>query len=583
VPTKVISMDEQFHLTLKQCYQQFEQQITELQSPPFQPNLHKQITQFVQQFLRLAKHHPIPLFAQLQLYKSQFTPTFNLGFNTLIYTSLLASRNKFDDSIHQQLLFAAICLHASTHKRQQETGSLPVSYFSMQEYQSLFSLQHRQLLRHICKVSNYLDPNLNTRSNKFRQLDGLQICLFVAVKLAKLTTLGANKTLLSFALALKKVCIDAPSNWYVYLRPLLDYPTLIPPGSCIKDEHDNLVISLAVQEKSHLILSLSAKSEADSVAIRSVDTCKIRQVFPTQKLANLDKLTLYWGEHFEKTTCSNKQIKSPWGKQIGLGTLPSSLIAIQSELNLPIPRVDKIVEILEQEEAFSTQLQNIASANSRLMLPIVTSRHGLLMNGFDRSYQALLQHSLLSRLTQESFPLQKKLLNFTQLFCFIADALAKICGENSSNLASTIGLFSLSYYFISPTIRTCIDWQTGSDEFYKISRLFKIKQTEQASQFPVKLAQAWQQNHQVIKTLQQLLAAEPFQEKAPHTAMDLVKIIGLALVATRKIYFGEEQMCEKTKKFEHLTLLQLAIESNHYHILIEDMALKNQIYCSFTC
>lgn len=576
-------MDELNHSPLVQFYHQLEQLLSELQQPPFQVSLSERLSQFSKQWLMWVKTEPDLLFAQTQLHNLYFSSGLNLSFNRLIYTTLLASRNKLDDSVHQQLLCAIICVSAYLPKPDTTKLLANNKAFPKQALFSLLKSSQWQLCRHGVKVWPYLMRYISTNTSKLSSLDSLQAMLFIAVKLAKLTTFTEGKSPLNFALAFKKVCSDAPQNWYAYLRPLLIYPGLIPPGTCLKDQHDNLQLCLALKSESLLLIDLTAKNgDATDNTPRLIQTTKVTQLSSALKIAKMETLSDYWGAPYKHAKVSTENFTNPWSKKTSLSTVPHSLLAIQTELNAALPDVDNIVEILEQEPAFSAQLQNLASANNRLMLPIVTSRHGLLINGFDRSYQALLQHSLLSRLTQDTFPLQNKLLNFTQLFCFTADELVKLCCVNATELTSTIGLFALSYFFISPQVRTRLNWKTNPSEHYKLSHLFALEHADQFGQFSIKLAKAWQQPAEVTTVLQQLSATNQLHYPNQSSTNTLVYIMRLALIGAREIYFAENHECEQTTLFKHKALIYLKLAPQQFTHFLTEISHKNQVYCSLT-
>jgi hypothetical protein len=574
-------MDEFGHSSIVQLYQQLEQLQTELHNLPFEATFSNRLNLFAKDWLSFAKAKPDLLFAQPQLHKVDYASSLNLSFNILVYTCLLASRNKLDDAVHQQLLIAAICQSAYiplTHKTKKTHTDRT---FPGHALFVLFQSPRWQICRHGLKINNYLVRSIDIGKNHLATLDRLHSVLFIAVQLAKLTTSDQAKAPDNFALALKKVCLGAPQNWYPSLRPLLSYPSVLPPGSCVADEHDARQLCLALQSNKLLLIALAPDNEpVNQHSMRLVPQTKITQLYPALRITDRNKLKEYWATSTQNAESSTAKFISPWSNKTSLSTVPHSLIAIQTELSSTLPNVDKIVDILEQEQAFSAQLQNIASANSRLMLPIISSRHGLLMNGFDRSYQALLQHCLLSRLTQDVFPLQNKLLNFTQLFCFTADELAKLSGKNASDLASTVCLFAVSYYFIAPSIRTRLHWQLHPDEHYKLSHLFRLQQAEQFSQFPIKLAKAWQQPPQVLTILQQLFS-HTWQDTLKPKTNPMLNIIGLALIAARKIYFTQAPECKQTALFEQNALRQLKLETQQFTQLRTEIALKNQVFCSF--
>ena len=571
-------MDELNYSSLFNLYQQLEQISTELENPPFQATLTSKLVVFTNQFLLFAKKHPDVFSAQPHLYKSQFSPEVNVMFDTLVYLSVIAGRNKLDETVLQQLLIAAICVSSSADSPQAPNNKTELKTSLLHAQLTLFAASRWKLCRRMLVVKEYALRYLHKNSNKLAKLDTLQSLLFIAVKLASLTRNNGKTAPLSFAHALKKICLDAPQHWYTLLRPLMFYPSLIPPGTTLKDQYDDLQLCLAIQSEKTIIYPLSnANDTIKQIAIRIIETAKVKQVFSVQKLPNINKLDEYWGPKFQQIKAAKSESISLWNKKTSLSSVPSSLVAIQLELNTPQPNVDKIVAILEKEQAFSTQLQHIASANSRLMLPVVSSRHGLLMNGFDRSYQSLLQHSLLSRLTQETFPLQNRLANFTQLFCFTADEISKRLASKASDLASTVCLFALSYFFISPMIRTRHMWQPIPVEHYKLSHLFALEHPEQFKQFPVKLAQAWQQPKQVIIALKQLSMGD-----SHIGASQICLVIGLALIASRDIYFQENASCEHTELFKQNAFKQLKFSQTLFDELLKDLALKNQVYCSLS-
>ena len=134
-------------------------------------------------------------------------------------------------------------------------------------------------------------------------------------------------------------------------------------------------------------------------------------------------------------------------------TAPASLLVIQDQLNHSNADIAVIVKAIENEPVYAHQLQVSASISNRQKQPIQNIQQCLAMLGFERANSILLQHSLMSRLNQQYFPIQQRLLTFSQFFVFIAENLADETKLVSPELASTTANFVVSRLFTLPAIR----------------------------------------------------------------------------------------------------------------------------------
>jgi hypothetical protein len=200
------------------------------------------------------------------------------------------------------------------------------------------------------------------------------------------------------------------------------------------------------------------------------------------------------------------------------------------------------------------------------------------MLGFERTNSILLQHSLLNRLNQHYFPLQKALLNFSQFFVFVVSELSAKTKVVSPGLASSTAYFVLSRLFTLPTIRTLNYWETPVLPTFKVASIIKVKETESLKNSAVLLAKAWQQNAQILDVLKHYDLVIQKQENKRSTRQ-FCFLLGLSLTLAQEHYFSRTKRCKETSSYLKTGLIELSISQSEVMEIMAKLVLSKNIFC----
>lgn len=557
--------------------------------------------QFCKELLVMAKTNPNLTFAQPQLYKSQLPYITNIAFNTCVNTCLFAARNKIDESVSIQLMSASLSLIASNqtaineHYLNTDNKIKAAGLFKINES---LTLQLKTYNQHIWADVYSIHSNAHKVSldalNKFSLLQSLA---YLSIRLALLCTPNKQFKALKFAQAFKQLCITCPSHWYQNLSPLLRYPSLSPPGTIIRHADGSIQIVLAINEQGLVVKPMMTKTNQGSenkshepqdtqtqALFKVISVKRLTQCYASQTIKDLNKLKYWWNDEFEtycaetlaKTTKSQKtvQIIDPFEKKLALQSAPSSLLVIQDQLNNINTDIAVVTKALEKEPSYIQQLQQSASTRNRQKQPVETIQHGLAMLGYERTSYLLLEHSLLQRLNQEYFPLQKQLLIFSGLYASVASEIANKNKSLSAETLSSTAYFVLSRLFTLPQLKTQLKWQTGTNKHFEIASLLQIKGKETLKDGAVLLAKAWQQNSQILDVLNNYESPDFLKNKKVERQLGYV--LGLSLIIAKDIYFQPQEKCNDTQNYIKSALAELGLQAQDLAILGQH-AISNSV------
>jgi hypothetical protein len=572
---------------VKQHYIALAKLLKSYRTEPLDINILKATHLFCKSLYEAAKAHPDFIFAQPQLYKTQLPFVVNLAFNSTVLTCLLAVRNKFDLSVTIQLMCGSLSIYgleqSSIEKHYQtdaKSEAKPVGHKNAKFIQLLKTNQQNiwlcnyQLCSHI-HLNSYPRANLTTP---------ITALTYLANKIALICTPNKLKPCISFAFAIKQISSQCCSKWYALIIPLLRYPSLTPPGSFLRLQDNSIHIVLSISANGLVTKPLPAKQsvgeQSDKLRPQHTITEKVSKGFPCQQLSSFSRLSQWWNTDLMECLSNiseYEQIKvfdSALPKHIA----PASLLVIQDQLNHTSANMTVIVKAIENEPEYVHQLQISATNNNRQKHLVQNIQHCLAMLGFERVNSILLQHSLLTRLNQQYFPLQQRLISFSQFFVFATRELALKTKLVSPDLACTTAHFVVSRLFTLPSIRTLIHWPKHTIPTFKVASLIKTKETENLKNDAFLLASSWRQNKQILDVLQHYDVIKQSQITKRSTRQ-LCYVIGLGLILAQEDYFLEKSRCKETTSYIKDGLIELGISKAELTDLMFNITSSSNISC----
>lgn len=558
---------------------------------PLDKNLLKASQQFCKRLFEVSRAHPELFFAQSQLYKPQLPFIVNLAFNASLLTCLFAVRNKFDPSVTIQLMCGSLSIYAL------EQSSIEKFYQTDKDSEKLLTAkigeknaEFIQLLKTNQQqiwLSNYLlCSHIHfTRYPRASLTNPITALAYMANKLVLLCIPNQQRQAISFAHALKHLSLQCCSKWNGLLIPLIQYPSLSPPGSYIRlrDGSIHIVLSLSINGlvTKPLPSKQSVGMHSNKADIQLTPVEKVIQSFASQQLKSFTRLSQWWGSELKDWLLNKSkdvQLIVAFDLIRPIQAAPPSLLIIQDQLSHIDADIAVIVKAIEKEPEYTHQLQVSASISNRQKQSVQNIRQSLAMLGFERANSILLQHSLLSRINQQYFPLQQALLNFSQFFVFITNELAKKTTLVSPELASTTGYFIVSRLFTLPAIRSLLHWQISTQPKFKVASLIKVKDPESLKNDALLLAKAWQQNKPILEVLQHYDLVIQQQENKP-SVRQFCYLLGVSLILAQEQYFSETPRCKESTSYFKAGLIELGINQAELTNIITDLASSTNLFC----
>lgn len=551
--------------SIKSLYQELATLLNEYRSKPFgQTQLSASLT-FTEQLMKTAKQQPDVVFAQLYLHKSHLPYALNLCFNCCLSTLLVCVRNKVNDSTTQQLLCCAITLFS----------------FEQKEVEQHYANQGEQILGHLDKrlqsalkqtkqevwlssltITKLIHHAMPATKRQLLSLGKLQVYLYIGAHLALWLSPNKRNGKLSLARIVQKLAHNCPAAWLEWIAPLLTYPTLIPAGSVVKYA-DKYYIILSVTEGGYIARLYTANRQAAGCVL--IDAQNKITSLPPQAIASLQYIDNWWNEDWLEFKQSHTGV-SIYNKVFKIDTPPALLLAVQKQLHKTEPDIDKVVKLIAHEPHYAQYLQTTASQNSRQKLPVEKVRHGLMIHGFGRSSSILMQQALLQRLTQHYFPLQEHFIHFTKLRAHLAATLAQESSVLLPEESMCLATFANAGLFTVAKLKNRSSWVRSTNHLFDINQLSEQEARPLLAEHAYKLAQAWQQEPQLLDALKnQHCLPQDIQGAA--LTKKLVSILGLSLIQARQLYFADSPEGDNNQLF-----IQQACE---YLQLNEDQLKRN--------
>ena len=537
----------------------------------------KETLQFSETLIQLMKDCPDPLTSELSVFRPQLPHVVNLTFTTCLLATLLAGRNKFNDSCCQQVICAAITLYCFNQREVEQyfkTGAQVKAQFNYpsQLFNGLqkahldvwancfdtFNSQKWQILHR-----PFVSPGNRRTIELLALANGLSINLIPK----------QGKASLNYANVVKLAMQSVSSKYTELLHPLLNYPGLTPPGSVVKVTGHGTSIVLSQLADEIVVKSVKAPTGEPHLPLK-VSRSSITLLSPPRESKSFALLDDFWDANWETLTSAPQKTLSPYVASFRLDKPPSVLIEVQNHLNHADIDFNKLAHLISNEPSLANHLKDSASQSSRSKLPVQDVKHGLMMHGYERTNSILIQQALLLRLNQNFFPLQESFIQFTRLRCHLAASIIALKDKSLTEQANCLACFATSGLFTVPTLKGVEHWLPSDNKPFDVRYLVAMEHQQSLHDNAIKLAEAWHQSPQMIMALRNHLL---FPEHMPKhkTAAKLAITMGLSLMLARKIFFAENPHCQEGARYLQQSTQHLGITRQQ----LDEITLQSVGYC----
>lgn len=495
-------------------------------------------------FIESLISHPAPVLAQLQFNKPGLGYFHNFQFNCVLFSALLLLRNNTNLTTAQQILAGVIswCITArpeiekcSNPKYQPEHCN-----FEKVKNQLLRALDHyqRQIWRAVVTSASAKSVAATPKLVQQRNVacpsgDYLKLALFMASAITR----KPGQAALNFSKALLKLTQQCHCFALPLLEPLMQYPGTLLPGSNIVVGNNLSALYLGRHQSEIYCMVWSASDKKFSDEITVFSESQIKRVASPGNLKNLKLMDHWWGPQWQELQQLNKltDSQSLYRRGFRLDRPPESLVSVIEHLNAQDIDIDKLISLIETEPSFADHLQFTASQQSRAKLKVSTVKHGLLMNGFERTQSVLVEKALTGRLTQHSFPLQDVIYQFVKLWALIAAEIAQRHPKLLPEQASCWVYFAASGLFTHAELKLKQHWQYLDDAATKDSHKISMKQPQLLWQHAYKLACSWAQDKAIRDALRDVQAKQALPATSKRSVTHTLLNVSLALASS--LYF----------------------------------------------
>jgi HD-like signal output (HDOD) protein len=557
---------------------------------PLDRHLIKASHDFCKSLYSAAKKHPELIFAQPQLYKPQLPFIVNLTFNSAALTCLLAVRNKFDPSVTMQLMCGSISIYAleqasieEHYQTDKDNLQSLINKIGLRKakFSQLLKTNQQQIWLSTYLLCSHIHLTYYPRTSLTSPITALA---YMANKFALFGTPNKQRQATSFAHIIKHLSLECCPKWYELLTPLLQYPSVSPLGSYIRLRDGSIHIVLSLSSKGLITKPIPSKqsvlAHSDKTVIQLTSAEKVIHSYPCQQLKRFTRLSQWWSADLIDWIANNKEHQhiTAFAPILPVQSAPASLLVIQDQLSHINADIRVISKAIEKEPAFAHQLQVSASISNRKKQPIQNIQQSLAMLGFERTNHILIQHALLSRLNQQYFPLQQALLTFSQFFVFIVAELATKTKLASPELARTTAYFLMSRLFTLPSIRSLNYWGRSTLASFQLEDLIKVKETQNLKHDGFLLANAWQQNKQMLAVLQQYdLVMQKLDNK--QSTRQYCYLLGLSLTLAQEYYFSEATRSKVTELYFNAGLVELGMSQAEVMNMMTNIVSSTNAFC----
>ncbi|GAB5380409.1 MAG: hypothetical protein Alis3KO_25490 [Aliiglaciecola sp.] len=540
----------------------------------------KRVVKTSEHFLAGFKQYPDIVIAQPLLYKSRQSYLHNLAFNTLAYCAVLCNRAKINDLCCQQLLCAIITLYG---ERQTELTDAFANQSAVKDTANKHKInkrlaellektqQHSWLSGYAVFTKLYFDPLNKPRWP--RKLNRVQRIIYSAHVLSVALTHRQNKKSPSFSQVFRMLIQSAPVEWHEDLSALLEYPTLVPPGTLIQSKPGQHAIVLSVSATKILVCNIDPSDPSNNHLSR-LYTEHVKKPLGAQMVSGFTQIHHWWNEQWSEERADFTSVD--WDTY-PLDKPPAVLLAVQKHLNSGDVDIDKLATQISEEPAFAEFLKKAATFSNRNKLPVQQVKHGLMMHGYERTNNMLIEQALLLRLNQHYFPLQQNFTQFVHFAAQIAAELAKAQGDISPEQASNLLCFACSGLFTQPSLKSRTRWEMLPTKSFNVAHLIKIKQQDNLTSHAVKLSIAWQQPKLFVKALEQHQQM-PDDMSGNKLSQQLGVLLGISVLLARQLFFNETDMCKASQDYAQQAASKLSLSTSTMHTIALNAMTNSHSY-----
>lgn len=342
---------------------------------------------------------------------------------------------------------------------------------------------------------------------------------------------------------LQKLTMTLPIASQPLLNALLEYPGIMHEGMSVKVAGQTGVMLSQLREQALVYLEAEKRflwlpKQRFTIAPHQTKSVTVW----TRLLAELDEQP----EDGEVIRPGDHQWALP--ASYPTGRPPASLQAVLRALNDQDVPIQKVVDLVTAEPAFSQFLTDAASKDNRMQLSVQNVKQSILTYGLERVGHMLVQYALFQRLTQHWFPLLEWYTRLARIAISLSSELAGAAGQITPQYASLVTTVSVSPLFTTADEKCKTSLMTASQRLYDIDTLLSPNgQTSNPAtrQRLASLAGAWEQDKgqsRLIACCGKMPQDVPGQLRLPHC------INGLSLIWAREWLLGQTP-CNETRQF----------------------------------
>lgn len=392
------------------------------------------------------------------------------------------------------------------------------------------------------------------------RLNRLQrLCLTVSALVYK----NQNESLFS---ALSAIAQHYPARDHELLSPLCNLITAAMPGEIVYIKAKRAII-IDIQI-SHSLIFVSDNKEsspyswvANSALMR---TGQPRIAFEALSKHIIDAIDYRRVEGGQSMLPVSFSIQHP----------PLPLLTIIDALRKPDAELDDITAKVEVSPLFTTFLLKTASKDNRLQLPVKSIKQAILTYGIERIGDMLVQHALMERLTQHSYPLLAISKQYTLLACAIAAELScRVKTKFTAQSASLITAFLCAPLFTFPGLKVASRLVANTKPDFSVTALFRLKGSNEWNAIAGELATNWHQSatwRALIHHSNKPTHDVPASLKKEHA------ILQLAMGVSREILFNE-RLPTAISQAEKELLRQINVTTTQFNTLLT--GLSHYLFC----
>lgn len=525
---------------------------------------------------------PNPVLAQIHFNKSNLPYFFNFQFNCIVFGALLLLRNNINLTTAQQILSGIISW--SITAKPQISGEHTSSEASQQQKtkaQTIRVLNHYQrqiwvsLLTAI-KANDF--AKLGSMVQRRNTAAPLTNYLLLSLYFSWLLTRKPDKPGLSYSNALQKLVQSCQSFAQGLLEPLLEYPGLILPGSALTISGKQNVLYLGKHQSELYTLAYNSAEKRYSDDISVISEAQIQKIAPPINLNQIKLVEKWWGSQWIEVQALNQSTDSRklYPKGFRPDRPPESLVDIIEHLNEQDIEVDTLIGLIQNETSFVDHIQLTATQQSRANIKINSVKHGLLMNGFERTRSVLVERALTTRLAQHQFPLQDVIYQFVKLWAAFAASLAQYHPKLLPEQASCWVYFAASGLFTHAELKLKQNWQFIDNDAQRDNHRIKLKEPQLLWQHAYKLAVCWAQDKELKDALRDMPAKQPLPPTAPRTIAHT--LLNLSLNLATSIFFKGEVPEYDSDEYLQQYCQKLRVEPAEYPEIVEETVKNSHTY-----